>query len=65
MAPDLRASVVVLSPEVFESVVRGGDRRKFGMPQYAHLTDEQLINLRHYIRQQAELGLPEGSEAAD
>lgn len=56
-APDLRASGVVLSETGFANVVRGGERRARGMPQFADLNDEQLLSLRHYIRQQAELGL--------
>ncbi len=65
MAPDLRASPVILSDEVFAGVVRGGDRRQFGMPQYAHLQDEELTALQHFIRLRAEQGLPEGRQAAD
>jgi quinohemoprotein ethanol dehydrogenase len=57
MAPDLRASGVVLSETGFANVVRGGERRVKGMPQFAGVTDEQLLAMRHYIRQQAEAGL--------
>jgi quinohemoprotein ethanol dehydrogenase len=57
MAPDLRASAVVLSAAGFEAVVRGGERTRKGMPRFEELSDEQLLALRHYIRQQAEAGL--------
>ena len=57
MAPDLRASYMITSDELFNGVVRDGDRAVGGMPAYAHFTDEQLLALRHYIRQQAELAL--------
>ncbi len=50
MAPDLRASGVVLSAAAFERVVRQGERAHRGMPPYADLTDEQLESIRHYIR---------------
>lgn len=57
MAPDLRASGVVLSETGFADVVRGGARLPKGMPAFADLTDEQLLALRHYIRQQAETAI--------
>ncbi len=64
MAPDLRASYLVTSEELFTAVVRDGARAVGGMPAYADFTDEWLTGLRHYIRQQAEVGLaaarPEG-----
>ena len=53
MAPDLRASAIVLSEEAFASVVRDGVRASRGMPEYADLTDRQLLALRHYIRYSA------------
>ena len=56
-APDLRASGVVLSATGFADVVRGGSRATSGMPRFRHLTDEQLLSLRHYIRQQAQAAL--------
>jgi quinohemoprotein ethanol dehydrogenase len=57
MVPDLRASGVVLSETGFADVVRGGARLPKGMPTYHDLTDEQLLALRHYIRQLAEAGI--------
>jgi quinohemoprotein ethanol dehydrogenase len=60
MAPDLRASGVVLSETGFADVVRGGARLQKGMPAFRDLTDKQLLELRHYVRQMAEVGLAAG-----
>ena len=57
MAPDLRASGVVLSEKGFADAVRGGARAGKGMPAYADLTDLELLQIRHYIRQRAESDL--------
>ncbi len=57
LAPDLRASPIVLSEEAFMDVVRGGTKRERGMPSYASFSDSHLKSLRHYIREQAELAL--------
>jgi quinohemoprotein ethanol dehydrogenase len=57
MAPDLRASAVVLSATAFAEVVRDGSRRAKGMPPFGEFTDQRLADLRHYLRQQADLGL--------
>ncbi len=57
MAPDLRASAVLASAEAFADVVRGGSRMRNGMPRYTHLSDEQLLALRHYLRREAEQAL--------
>lgn len=55
MAPDLRASAIPLSEmeAAFVSIVQQGQRVARGMPAYPHLTDAQLLALRHYIRHQA------------
>jgi quinohemoprotein ethanol dehydrogenase len=53
IAPDLRASPVLLSAEAFAHVVRDGALTSRGMPQFAELTDEQLDALRHFVRQKA------------
>jgi quinohemoprotein ethanol dehydrogenase len=53
MAPDLRASAVLASTEAFADVVRTGSRKVNGMPRFAHLTDEQLLKIRHYVRREA------------
>ena len=63
IAPDLRASPVVLSHEAFSEVVRGGARRDRGMPSYETLSDDQLQTLQHYLREQAELALAGSSGA--
>jgi quinohemoprotein ethanol dehydrogenase len=59
LSPDLRASPLVLSKEAFESVVRDGSRRPLGMPSFAasDIPDEDLLALRHYFRQQANIAL--------
>lgn len=57
MAPDLRASTVALSAAAFAEVVRDGGRKPRGMPQFAEFTDQRLEDLRHYLRQQADLAL--------
>jgi len=59
MAPDLRASEVVLDKEAFVAVVRGGTNVNAGMPAHPDITDEQLESLQHYIRQRARETLPE------
>ncbi len=57
MAPDLRASPVVLSEAAFAEVVRDGGRKPRGMPQFAEFNDRRLEDLRQYLRQQADLAL--------
>ena len=54
MAPDLRASAIVLSQSAFEEVVRDGARSEFGMPPFPDLTDQAMESIRHYIRSAAE-----------
>jgi quinohemoprotein ethanol dehydrogenase len=53
-APDLRTSGIPLSAEAFAGVVRGGAFVSQGMPVFGELTDEQLIDLRQYIRSEAQ-----------
>ena len=64
MTPDLRASAVPLSASAFAEVVRDGSRRSRGMPRFEEFTDQRLEDLRHYIRQQAEVALA-AARAAD
>lgn len=45
--------------QAFGDVVRGGGLRELGMPSFSNLSDNQLNELRHYIREQAELALGE------
>jgi quinohemoprotein ethanol dehydrogenase len=59
IAPDLRASPIVLSDKAFAEVVREGARRPRGMPSYETLSDQHLLALRHYILEQADLGRPQ------
>lgn len=57
MAPDLRASPILSSAEAFADVVRNGLRMQNGMPKYEHLSDEQLLTIRHYVRREADRAL--------
>lgn len=52
-APDLRRSGIPLDGEAFASVVRDGALMERGMPSYTQLSDDELLNIRHYIRQRA------------
>ncbi len=60
-APDLRASLVVLSDVAFATVVRDGSRLARGMPAYPELTEQQLLAMRHFIRAVAERDATESS----
>jgi quinohemoprotein ethanol dehydrogenase len=53
-APDLRRSGIPVSAEAFTAVVRGGGLVPRGMPAFGELTDEELGNLRQYIRTEAQ-----------
>ncbi len=55
MAPDLRASAILLSEmePYFKSVVRDGERTPRGMPGFPDIKDSELEALRHYIRRRA------------
>ncbi|NGP77778.1 PQQ-dependent dehydrogenase, methanol/ethanol family [Balneolaceae bacterium YR4-1] len=53
MAPDLRASAIPLDESAFDLIVREGTKVDMGMPAFSQLTDEELLALQHYIRQQA------------
>jgi len=57
IAPDLRASPIVVSDKAFSEVVRDGAKRGNGMPSYSRFSGIHLKSLQHYIRQQAELAL--------
>ena len=50
VAPDLRASQVVLSRAAFEDVVMRGSLRANGMSRFPNLSAEEVENIRHYIR---------------
>jgi quinohemoprotein ethanol dehydrogenase len=52
-APDLRASPVPLDPDTFRQIVKDGGLVAAGMPHFPEVTDEQLAQLRQYLRAQA------------
>jgi quinohemoprotein ethanol dehydrogenase len=51
--PDLRASSIPLSAEAFKAIVQRGTLTGRGMPIFPELSDQDLLALRHYIRQRA------------
>ena len=59
MAPDLRASRIVLDNAAFTALVRTGSNVAAGMPARPDITDEELEALQHYIRKRARETLPE------
>ncbi len=52
-APDLRESALALDQAAFLAVVKGGALLERGMPRYDWLTEQQAVDIWHYIRQQA------------
>ncbi|MCB2079516.1 MAG: PQQ-dependent dehydrogenase, methanol/ethanol family [Novosphingobium sp.] len=52
-APDLRESQLALDRAAFLQVVKGGALIENGMPRYDNLTEEQVVQIWHYVRQQA------------
>ena len=52
-APDLRASPIPLNSAAFKMIVQGGALQPRGMPPFENLTDEELTQLQHYIRDRA------------
>ncbi len=52
-APDLRYSPMILSAELFRSVVHDGTLKARGMPPAPQLSDEALEDVRHYLRLRA------------
>jgi len=57
IAPDLRASPVLLADEAFAHVVRDGSLRPRGMPSFSDISDAQLESLQHFVRQKARADL--------
>ncbi|MDR9365392.1 MAG: PQQ-dependent dehydrogenase, methanol/ethanol family [Balneolaceae bacterium] len=51
MAPDLRSSAIVLNKDAFASIVRDGELTGKGMPGFPEITDRELEDLQHFIRQ--------------
>jgi quinohemoprotein ethanol dehydrogenase len=62
-APDLRASTIPTSRETFDQVVRQGALVSQGMPAFPELSDEEIGDLRQYIRTQAEAWRQQSSTA--
>jgi quinohemoprotein ethanol dehydrogenase len=54
VAPDLRASGVVLDAGLFRQVVQGGQLAARGMPQYEDLSNDEVEALRQYLRARAD-----------
>ncbi|MEI9852704.1 MAG: c-type cytochrome [Sphingomonas sp.] len=52
-APDLRGSNVPVSAEAFDQVVRQGALVPAGMPRFGELSDEELADIRQYLRTRA------------
>jgi quinohemoprotein ethanol dehydrogenase len=50
VAPDLRASQIVLVRDAFEDVVLRGALRANGMSRFPTLTPDEAENIRHYVR---------------
>jgi quinohemoprotein ethanol dehydrogenase len=53
-APDLRYSPTIVDPAAFRAIVKDGALKPAGMPQFAHLSDEQLEDMRYYLRARAQ-----------
>jgi len=51
--PDLRESALALDQAAFLAVVKGGALLEKGMPRYDWLTEQQAVDIWHYVRQQA------------
>ena len=64
IAPDLRASPVMLSAEALAHVVRDGSLRQRGMPSFPDFTDAQIESLQHFVRQKARADLAAAAKAA-
>lgn len=49
-APDLRASAALTAAEAFDAIVRGGALVENGMPRFHELKDNELSEVRQYLR---------------
>jgi quinohemoprotein ethanol dehydrogenase len=58
-APDLRKSRVPLDSAAFNAVVHDGALQVHGMPQFAELSETDLLGLQHYLRDAARAGSAE------
>jgi quinohemoprotein ethanol dehydrogenase len=52
-APDLRYSPMIVNKEAFNAVVKDGTLKLNGMPASPHLNNEQLEDIRYYLRARA------------
>ena len=52
-APDLRASPAILSGEAFHTIVKEGALKQLGMPPFRDLSDDQIEDIRQYVRTKA------------
>lgn len=52
-APDLRESALAIDPAAFRAVVQHGTMIERGMPRYDFFSNEQVMQLYHYVRQEA------------
>ena len=59
---DLRESALAMDPQAFRKVVKEGELITRGMPRYDFLTDEQVTQLYHYVRQEARRAKDKASE---
>jgi quinohemoprotein ethanol dehydrogenase len=53
IAPDLRASPSIVSPRMFNGIVRGGALRGQGMPPFTDMRDVEIESIRQYLRSRA------------
>ena len=51
--PDLRESALAMDSQAFRKVVHDGELIARGMPRYDFLSEEQVTQLYHYVRQEA------------
>ncbi len=57
-APDLRASPIPLSFEALSAIVRDGALESVGMPNFPELSDDEIVQLQHFLREQARYEAP-------
>ena len=53
MAPDLRASALMMNKSALIAIVRDGELTGRGMPGFPEITDDELEDLQHYVRKRA------------
>lgn len=63
-APDLRLSPVPIDPKAFSSVVRGGILVPQGMPRFGEISDDDLEDVRQYLRHEAAEALKVGNDGS-